>query len=155
MTIQELGSIGELIAAIATVATLAYLAAQIRGARQVMRAESRRAGNRENTLLAIASDKGLADVFNRGLTDLSCLDAAEHTQFTMLLASLIGTLETTFDEHRLGLDAEDRLTEIQGRLSFLRTPGGRAWWQRNRDVFPREFGAWLTQYVEEGQDGSV
>ena len=33
MTIQELGSIGELVAALATVATLAYLATQIRYAR--------------------------------------------------------------------------------------------------------------------------
>jgi hypothetical protein len=31
VTIQELGSIGELVAALATVATLAYLATQIRG----------------------------------------------------------------------------------------------------------------------------
>ena len=31
MTIQDLGSIGELVAAIATIATLAYLAIQIRG----------------------------------------------------------------------------------------------------------------------------
>lgn len=52
VTIQELGSLGELIAAVATVATLAYLAVQIRAARQVMRAESRRAGVRENPLLA-------------------------------------------------------------------------------------------------------
>ena len=41
MTIQDLGSIGELVAAIATVATLAYLAIQIRQNTKSVRAGSR------------------------------------------------------------------------------------------------------------------
>ena len=43
MTIQDLGSIGELIAAIATVATLIYLAVQIRANTTALRIEARRA----------------------------------------------------------------------------------------------------------------
>ena len=38
MTIQDLGSIGELVAAIATIATLAYLAIQIRQNTHTVRA---------------------------------------------------------------------------------------------------------------------
>jgi hypothetical protein len=40
VTIQDLGSIGELVAAVATVATLFYLALQIRGSTRVARSEA-------------------------------------------------------------------------------------------------------------------
>ena len=42
MTIEQLGSLGELIAAIATVATLGYLGAQIRTSNRLARAEAAR-----------------------------------------------------------------------------------------------------------------
>ena len=40
MTIEQLGSIGELVAALATVVTLAYLALQIRGSTVATKAEA-------------------------------------------------------------------------------------------------------------------
>ncbi len=43
MTIQDLGSLGELIAAVATVATLVYLALQIRQNTRVLRHAAERA----------------------------------------------------------------------------------------------------------------
>jgi hypothetical protein len=45
VTIQDLGSLGELIAAIATVATLIYLAIQIRASNRLARAEASRTPN--------------------------------------------------------------------------------------------------------------
>lgn len=45
MTIQDLGSLGELVAAIATVATLGYLAVQIRASNRIARAEASRTPN--------------------------------------------------------------------------------------------------------------
>jgi hypothetical protein len=59
MTLQELGSIGEFVAAIATVATLAYLATQIRYARLVASDTSRQSraeGVREMQLLALNNE---------------------------------------------------------------------------------------------------
>ena len=43
LTIQELGSIGELVAALATVATLVYLATQVRNAKQEFHAATQQA----------------------------------------------------------------------------------------------------------------
>jgi hypothetical protein len=45
VTIRDLGSLGELIAAIATVATLIYLAIQIRASNRLARAEASRTPN--------------------------------------------------------------------------------------------------------------
>ena len=55
MTIQDLGSIGEFVAAIATVATLVYLAIQIRSNTAALRSESRRGSRKtgEKGLLAL------------------------------------------------------------------------------------------------------
>ena len=72
MTIQDLGSVGELIAAIATIATLAYLAIQIRQSAKVARANlakdillaSRAA------LLEIAANEQLAEIAAGKSSDL-------------------------------------------------------------------------------------
>ncbi len=53
MTIQDIGSIGELVAAIATVITLAYLAMQVRSARDTA-ADTNRL-NRANNVMGIAT----------------------------------------------------------------------------------------------------
>ena len=45
MTLQDLGSLGEFVAAIATVVTLVYLAIQIRASNRLARAEASRAPN--------------------------------------------------------------------------------------------------------------
>ena len=45
MTVQDLGSLGEFVAAIATVATLIYLASQIRASNRLARAEASRTPN--------------------------------------------------------------------------------------------------------------
>jgi hypothetical protein len=82
VTIQDLGSIGELLAAVATIATLAYLARQIRGSNLVAQSEADRASSlATNTFgLAIAQDPDLADLFVRGLSDYSSLETVEKTR---------------------------------------------------------------------------
>lgn len=54
MTIQDLGSIGELTAAVATVVTLAYLAIQIRTTNRLARAEASRTPNSDLNALNAA-----------------------------------------------------------------------------------------------------
>jgi hypothetical protein len=75
MTVQDLGSIGELVAAVATVATLAYLAIQIRANAHGMKVESIRSANRDGmaSSLLLADNAELADIFYRGLADLGSL----------------------------------------------------------------------------------
>jgi hypothetical protein len=86
VTIQDLGSIGELVAAIATVATLAYLAIQIKAGTRRSRAQSDYARHSTNkqTLLSLAHDQQLAGVFRRGLASFESL---EQIQSTFLISS--------------------------------------------------------------------
>jgi hypothetical protein len=70
MSIQELGSLGELVAAIATVFTLVYLALQIRENTKIVRSEASRSIRSDGaaTFRMIAGDAIVAELFNRGFT---------------------------------------------------------------------------------------
>jgi hypothetical protein len=83
VTIQDLGSLGELVAAIATVATLIYLASQIRASNRLARAEASRTPN----------------------SDLNSLNAAFGTQPTFRAAMR----RVLTGARRTELDADDRL----------------------------------------------
>ncbi len=77
MTIQDLGSLGELIAAIATVATLIYLAIQIRASNRLARAEASRTPNSD--LNSINSAFGPDPAFRLAIR--SALTGAIRTEF--------------------------------------------------------------------------
>ena len=87
MTIQDLGSIGELIAALATVATLIYLASQVRAARHstdflISQGISQQFNHTNGQ---ITQDPELAELFTRGLSDPDSLSDVESIRFDFLL----------------------------------------------------------------------
>jgi hypothetical protein len=131
VTIQDLGSIGEFIAAIATVATLAYLAVQIRQNSSLLR----RAG--EDTAASVAGASiGLlaqspenAAVIHRGFQNLESLSPEEQTHFYLLISSQFVGFNYSFVAHRDGAMSEE-LWEMQwqGVQLYLSLPGVRVWW---------------------------
>ena len=92
MTIQDWGSLGELIAAVATVATLIYLALQIRANTIVSKAEARRATRvaAGGVSLAIVENGEVARIFRAGLGDPSKLEPEEWIRFSFLIGQLVG-----------------------------------------------------------------
>ena len=133
MTIQELGNLGELIAAIATIATLVYLALQIRRNTAVGRATGTASHTAElnRFLMDVAKDPELYRVYWSGLEEPESLEPAEERKFDMLAASFLGCMHQTY------------LLEVEGALSpglwehyqlqlewFLRQPGFRSYWVR-------------------------
>jgi hypothetical protein len=147
MTIQDLGSIAELIAAFATVVTLAYLAVQIRNSTRATQAESRRTEIQTTATIvhSLVADREVARMYNAGLADFSSLSPEDQTRFSMLLGHLIGAEGAIFDEVRLGVLSRDALHRRTPNLrSSLNTPGGREYWKRFSDRYPNEF----REYVE-------
>ena len=67
MTVQDLGSIGEFVAAIATVATLIYLSVQIRSSNRLARAEASRAPNSDLNAInaAFGTDAAFRTAFRK------------------------------------------------------------------------------------------
>ncbi len=131
MSISDLGSLGELIAAVATVATLLYLATQIRENTKIARSESQRgvASLRMQSLTAVTGSTEGPLIFSRGLLDPRSLDMGERTQFNFQFSTLLCIYECTFFDYELGLiDSESLDAYGDLALQLLPTPGGMDYW---------------------------
>jgi hypothetical protein len=142
VTIQELGSLGELIAAIATLATLVYLALQIRGSTAATRAEARRSMDADSheTIRRVACDPDIAQLFMTGLGKPDSLNPEQRFRFNLLLSHFFTLQATAWSEHRLGTMSKQELAQnLERSRPFLESPGGQAWWTQNSAIYPLEF----------------
>ena len=150
MTLEAMATIGEIVTSVATVLTLAYLALQIKTSNRVEMVQSRRAVHERtgNIATALGTDKQAANVFRRGLTDFNSLDEDERVQFIWLFSQLVGHVDLAFADERLGL-AEKGYVEgtSQGTFNMMTTPGGRAYWDKNKVAYSREFREFVERRV--------
>jgi hypothetical protein len=144
VTIQDLGSIGELIAAIATIVTLVYLAVQIRSNTRALAVDSARsfANIGDSITTAVANNGELAEIFHRGLGELGSLNEVEKIRFSFVVGQLITTCRSAWHESAITGD-QNNIPEALSGISFLRASGGREWWRENSNLFGTEFGPWL------------
>jgi len=146
VTIEALGSIGELVAAVATIATLFYLALQIRASTTEAQRGAQSGGVAAQ--LAIAQDPELAALFLKGLAKYPNLEPADAARFSLLLPSLLNGAMLITRDAQLGLADHDDL-QISGALikRFLSTPGGRAWFDDNASVLPKPFADFVHEEI--------
>ena len=133
MTIEELGSIGEVVGALATVATLIYLALQIRANTLATRAETRRTNqnNRLDAYSEIIAQEDVALIFEKGLADPKSLSSTERIRFDFLLSKITGEAAILMADERDGLETSQMVEQLFVALRpMLRTPGGKAYWSR-------------------------
>ena len=143
MTIEQLGSLGEIVGALATVATLAYLAVQIRANTRMMRTQAGHASQAHSSQVAmgLAHDQQLAGVFRRGLADFEALEPDEQIQFTFLLSLFLSNAEMVFRDVQNGVSVPSALDRAwTSTRPFVRSPGGRVFWERQgRTGYPPDF----------------
>jgi hypothetical protein len=143
VSLQDVGSIGELVAAIATVATLVYLSIQVRhNSRALDRSNEFAQANsiHQITMLfnelnwRLASDGELADIHTRALNG-DPLSPAEVTRFTAFVNTYVATIENLVGQQSLALGyseldstaALDLLAPVVREL--LETEAGAQWWR--------------------------
>ena len=129
MTIQDLGSIGELVAALATVATLVYLAIQIRQNTRTVRTSTYQAvlesSNRFNEL--VLDNPELHRIYHVGRSDPTQLADEERARFRLLIGQLLNVYETMFLQYERGtLDEDFWLARRRGLRAVLSQPGIRS-----------------------------
>jgi hypothetical protein len=140
MSIQDLGSIGEFIAAIATIATLVYLSQQIRLNTRAMKQTEERGvfdgASRWRQNLIQHSE--VAELYRKGLLNPGSLDDVERLRFRMLLDELF---------YHWFFQSDTSLEEVNPPVivATLETPGGSAYWEREKQRFPAVF----VDYVED------
>jgi len=142
VTIQDLGSVGELIAAIATVATLLYLALQIRQNTSASRGSGAASQTQADLAvsLLLAQDADVSRIFFDGVADPSTLSERDHRRFDSLMNSLVANQEQAWRFHNEGaIDGE----QWEAMLSFLRwvthQPGFVEYWATWRSTSPAGF----------------
>ena len=153
MTIQDLGSIGEFIAAIATVATLAYLAVQIRqNTAAVRRAANRGVVDDANSWrYRLIENAEVSEIFRTGLANPESLDANSKYRFRMLLDALFAHWAHAFDSGEEEFIANANISRI------LSQPGGEWYWSRAKatdDLFPAGFVEFIGSLEPKSTTGS-
>lgn len=154
MTIEQSGSIGEVIGALATVGTLAYLAVQIRANTRMVRAQSRHASNVgiSEVAMGLAHDQQLAGIFRRGLANSDSLEPDELIQFTFLLSQFLAVPELVFTDVRTRVSDPAAFERAWASIrQLVRSPGGRAFWERHgRISYPPEFCSFVESELQPG-----
>ena len=155
MSIQDLGSVGELVAAMATVITLLYLAIQIRANTTIARAQSLREMVNppiEWSLLP-ATDAELAGLLRRAMTQYDTMGATEQFRFSQWLFPFFAHVETVWRMQRIGLMEEGPLEGyVKNCVAMMNSEGGGAWWAQYRSVTNLEFAEMLESRRDEYGD---
>ena len=148
VTIQDLGSIGELIAAVATVATLIFLAIQIRHSTDAARtsAELELPQRFAEWHARAAMQPELQRIWDAAAEDFGSLAPEEVRRFRWLVAELFLVFEAAYFARRGGLLSEPSWTSKRDAiLSLLENPILVEWWESRFTPFSEEF--W--QHIEE------
>jgi hypothetical protein len=150
MSLEDLGNIGEFVAAVAVVLSLIYLAVQIRqNTRQIdENTASLRVMSADETLRSfshyrdhIIRDPDIADLYLRGARSLRDLDTRDRLRFTQLASELFHTYQGVYRRSR-SLDESELWEYVAGTgtlLPVLRQPGIREWWSGAKEEFTEGF----------------
>jgi hypothetical protein len=146
MSIQELGSLGEFVAASGVVVTLIFLTHQTRQNTRAVKNSSALSGMQFWTdfLKPIAHDREVSDLYARGMQSFSALLREEKIRFDLLALTFSKAAETFFRLNQDGsLDPsewqswERTIVDVSGR------PGFREWWPEREQRFSDEFQRWI------------
>jgi hypothetical protein len=142
MTIQDLGSIGELLAAIATIATLFYLAMQIRSNTSAVRSAAAQSVHEAfaTWYRMLAADAPLAALVTSGLRDYSSLSEADKARFISTFMAFLSCSQDAFIKWREGTLAPElwRGWELV-MMNLVHAPGGKAFWGERGYLFGDNF----------------
>ena len=129
MTIQDLGSLGELVAAIATLVTLAYLAVQVRlNTAQQRREELVSVQHGQNEVVRQLQDPRVMGAYVRAAGDANATIEDHGTAFAFVVQYL-NHFQVVHETHQRGtMDREQYELWAGFAVSIVAPPGIRRWW---------------------------
>ena len=142
MTMQDLGSLGELIAAIATLGTLIYLAMQIRQNSESVRVQAGQTilTSINDALQAAASSPQQAHVMIYGQSNYDDLTEDEQAQYVLWIFGWFRVLEQAHYYYERGILDNDLW---QGHLAHMaqvmKSPSTVRWWESRKSYFNESF----------------
>ena len=128
MTLQDWGSIGELVGGVSVIVTLVYLAIQIREYRVGLSSATFHATlqgfNQINLLLGEKPE--LAEIIERGVKEPDALSASEQSQYVWIQRSYVNIYENLFQQYQRGACPKAFWEKFARELKqTLDAPGGK------------------------------
>ena len=147
MSLEDLGNIGELVAAIGVIASLVYLAVQIRQNTQTVRASTFQAisDSAQSRLFALQNVEN-ARVWRIGMSEPMKLNEDERMLYILMIATTARGWDNLYYQHRSGLlDAPYWAGYAKTIKALVRTAGFRYFWQHRMGQFSPEFESFIEE----------
>jgi hypothetical protein len=143
LTLEDIGNLGDFIAAIATIATLAYLAYQIRLNTKSNQASMASAWFEQESTLAMFIAQH-ANIYRRGSASFEELNDDEAVVFLQIVALEIGDVWSGLIQHKNGLISEADLATYEAMWkNYMAKPGFRSAWSKLRGEYAEDFCEWV------------
>jgi len=151
MNLQDLGSIGEVVAAIATVATLIYLAIQIRqnGESVRMSAEMEVSKQFAGWASLVVNNPDLGRIWDAAAEDPGSLTDQDISQFLWFIMELLLLYEAQYHMYVKGHISEEAW-DAKANMIFgtIQNPIVRKWWDAGLGPFSALFRAYMEQHKD-------
>ena len=141
MTFQDLGSIGELIAAIATLVTLAYLALQLKQNTTALKSQTFQQSSMDMSLTAnsVSSDGELAKIIIKAENGMASLNSDERLRFHFWMLVAVRRFEAICIQALYGSIENDRIKGFETSILSLLSNVGNEWWNLTKSAFSSDF----------------
>lgn len=154
MTIEQLGNIGEFVAAIATVATLIYLAFQLRQNTRALKASAFQNVTSEmgKNVEHIMANNELAEILVKGTAKPESLSAVERLRLSAVYVSSFRRLESVYVQYSLGsMEHDNKQGFEKSMIPMLQMPFGQQWWREAKVAFYEPFVRHIDECISSGQ----
>ncbi len=150
MTIEELGNLGEFIAAIAVLVSLVYLALQIRqNTKQVEQASFNDVYRAYSEMRqSVYTDGAIAEILVKAVAG-EALSRVETIKVEAFISeNLFCTLQMTRAAASInGFTQENLEAGVEATIPLLSTSVGKSYWERNKQIYPPDYQALIDSHL--------
>ena len=141
MNIQDLGSIGELVAALATLLTLGYLAIQLKQNTSALKSQTFQQSSMDMSLTAnsVSSDGELAKIIIKAENGIDSLSSDEKLRFHYWMLVAVRRFEAIYIQALYGSKEKDRIEGFETSILSLLSNVGKEWWNLTKSAFSNDF----------------
>lgn len=156
MNIQDLGSIGELIAALATLLTLGYLAIQLKQNTSALKSQTFQQSSMDMSLTAnsVSSDGELARIIMKAEKGIASLTPDEKLRFHFWMLVAVRRFEAIYIQALYGSIEKKRIEGFETSILSLLSNIGNEWWNSTKSVFSEDFIHYADKNISSGKYNS-
>jgi len=154
MTIEQLGNIGEFVAAIATVITLVYLAFQLRQNTRALKATAFQGVVSEmgKNVEPLMNSAEMAEIIVKSTAEPESLTPVERLRLKALYVSTYRRLESVYVQYTLGtMEQEHKRGFEESMIPLLQSPFGKQWWNEAKISFYEPYVRHIDEEISRGK----